>query len=355
MPNRFILILALAATCSGQAPNKYGCESPIDTNTIIEKLDAKWKRADPAYFKELQAKFADLVNKHAGDYWVHKSYIEAVGNLSSYVAYNDFVERYRTMHEDAPDDVRAAYLYAVALGKTKPDAALAILQNITVKAPDLAPAWLVAARLGSSPSMLRSFLKACPDSVDPKAVNLAATKLPPVEAAAYSSALRSRIHRGFEPHYMHILPALWQMEAKSSSPSGLETLRKNIEGDLDSIRKLDGVESTLSVGERYLRVLAHGLPLRMGPGMLAPKITRKIPPEYSEEAQKLKVEGSVALDIIVDWEGKPALVVVNQSLGYGLDEEAVRAVQHWQFIPATLNGTPVNVFATSEVLFRMRK
>ena len=44
---------------------------------------------------------------------------------------------------------------------------------------------------------------------------------------------------------------------------------------------------------------------------------------------------------------------MQKSLGYGLDEEAVRAVGSWRFKPATdASGKPVPVWTMVEVTFR---
>ena len=42
-----------------------------------------------------------------------------------------------------------------------------------------------------------------------------------------------------------------------------------------------------------------------------------------------------------------------RSLGMGLDEKAIEAVNKWKFKPGLKNGQPVNVIATIEVNFRL--
>jgi protein TonB len=48
----------------------------------------------------------------------------------------------------------------------------------------------------------------------------------------------------------------------------------------------------------------------------------------------------------------PQNVQVTKKLGYGLDEEAVAAVNQYRFKPAMQNGGPVPVKLTVEVNFR---
>ncbi|HEX4138000.1 MAG TPA: energy transducer TonB [Bryobacteraceae bacterium] len=92
---------------------------------------------------------------------------------------------------------------------------------------------------------------------------------------------------------------------------------------------------------------------KVGGGVSAPVPIYKPDPEYSEEARKAKYSGTVLLAVIVDVEGKARDIHVVKSLGMGLDEKAMEAVQKWKFKPAMKGGSPVNVHATIEVNFRL--
>jgi TonB family protein len=76
-------------------------------------------------------------------------------------------------------------------------------------------------------------------------------------------------------------------------------------------------------------------------------------PEYSEEARKAKYQGTVILAIVVDPSGHPRDVRVARSLGLGLDEKAIEAVQKWKFAPGVKDGVPVAVQVNVEVSFRL--
>ncbi len=76
-------------------------------------------------------------------------------------------------------------------------------------------------------------------------------------------------------------------------------------------------------------------------------------PEYSEEARKAHLEGSVILLIVVGADGNPRDPKVIRSLGLGLDEKAIAAITKWHFAPGTKNGEPVDVKAQIEVNFRL--
>jgi TonB family protein len=84
-----------------------------------------------------------------------------------------------------------------------------------------------------------------------------------------------------------------------------------------------------------------------------PRLISKIEPEYSDEARKVKLQGSVMLRIVVDEHGRAESIEVTHGLGLGLDERAVEAVRKWRFSPGTRGGRPVPTAALVEVTFRL--
>jgi TonB family protein len=91
----------------------------------------------------------------------------------------------------------------------------------------------------------------------------------------------------------------------------------------------------------------------LGNGTTPPSVLSKVDPEYSEEARKAKYSGSVVLSIVVNTDGKAEEIKVVKSLGMGLDEKAIEAVQKWRFIPGKNKGVAVKVRAQIEVNFRL--
>ena len=92
---------------------------------------------------------------------------------------------------------------------------------------------------------------------------------------------------------------------------------------------------------------------RIGGGVSAPAVVFKVEPEYSEEARKAKWQGTVLLSIVVDEKGNPRDIKVLRSLGLGLDQKAIEAVEKWRFKPGMKDGRPVAVSANVEVNFRL--
>ena len=84
-----------------------------------------------------------------------------------------------------------------------------------------------------------------------------------------------------------------------------------------------------------------------------PVLLSKTEPEYSEEARKARLTGTVVLHIVVDAQGLAKDITVSRSLGLGLDDRAIEAVKKWKFKPGRVNGKPAAVEAYVEVNFRL--
>jgi TonB family protein len=83
---------------------------------------------------------------------------------------------------------------------------------------------------------------------------------------------------------------------------------------------------------------------RPGNGVTAPTLLTQVRPNYTSEAMRLKIQGTVILDVVVGHDGVPSAIRVARSLDeHGLDVEAVRAVQQWRFTPGRIGETPVDV------------
>jgi periplasmic protein TonB len=84
-----------------------------------------------------------------------------------------------------------------------------------------------------------------------------------------------------------------------------------------------------------------------------PVLLWKIEPEYTDEARRAKIQGTVVLHIEVDTRGQAQNITVRQSLGLGLDERAIEAVRRWRFRPGYRNGKPWVASALVQVNFRL--
>lgn len=90
------------------------------------------------------------------------------------------------------------------------------------------------------------------------------------------------------------------------------------------------------------------------PGLVPPKLVKRVAPQYSKEGLEVGVQGISLYEIVIDEQGLPTTPRLLSPLGYGLDERAREAVEQWRFEPARLNGEPVRVYGRIEVGFRLR-
>lgn len=66
-------------------------------------------------------------------------------------------------------------------------------------------------------------------------------------------------------------------------------------------------------------------------------------PEYPRASLRRGEQGKVMLKVLVNPEGLPERVVVEQSSGFeALDKSALQAVKNWKFIPASSNNRPIS-------------
>jgi TonB family protein len=91
---------------------------------------------------------------------------------------------------------------------------------------------------------------------------------------------------------------------------------------------------------------------RVGPGVIAPKVLRKVEPTYSAQARAAGVQGTVVLELVVSELGRATDIVLVSPVGFGLDERAQHALAQWEFQPGTRDGRPVKTRAVVEVNFR---
>ena len=93
---------------------------------------------------------------------------------------------------------------------------------------------------------------------------------------------------------------------------------------------------------------------RLGPGVVAPTLLKQVRPTYTAEALRLKIQGTVVLEVVVGRDGIPLAIRVTRSLDPGgLDQEAITAVRGWRFTPGRVGDTPVDVLVTILLDFRI--
>ena len=85
-----------------------------------------------------------------------------------------------------------------------------------------------------------------------------------------------------------------------------------------------------------------------------PTLITQVRPNYTNDAMRRKIQGTVILEAVVGRDGIPLAIRVVRSLdAHGLDDEAVRAVQQWRFKPGRFGEMPVDVLVQIVLDFRI--
>jgi TonB family protein len=95
---------------------------------------------------------------------------------------------------------------------------------------------------------------------------------------------------------------------------------------------------------------------RPGSGVTTPRVLREVKPQYTSDAMRARVQGTVWVECVVQPTGVCTNIEIVRSLdqNFGLDQQAVRAASEWRFAPGTRLGEPVPVLVTIELTFTLR-
>jgi len=95
---------------------------------------------------------------------------------------------------------------------------------------------------------------------------------------------------------------------------------------------------------------------RPGSGVTVPRVLREVKPQYTADAMRAKVQGTVWVECIVMPDGNVGDAKIIRSLDsvFGLDQEAIKAARQWKFAPGTRFGQPVPVEIVIELQFSIR-
>jgi len=95
---------------------------------------------------------------------------------------------------------------------------------------------------------------------------------------------------------------------------------------------------------------------RPGNGVTLPRVLHEERPQYTSDAMRAKVQGTVLLECVVRVDGSVSDVQIVRSLDptFGLDQQAMAAARRWRFAPGTRMGEPVPVLITIELTFTLR-
>ena len=94
------------------------------------------------------------------------------------------------------------------------------------------------------------------------------------------------------------------------------------------------------------------------PGVTMPAVETAVRPQYTPEAIRERIQGSVWIECIVlptgRVDGDQISVSKSLDLEFGLDQQAVDAARQWTFKPGTRDGKAVAVSVTIELSFTLK-
>jgi TonB family protein len=95
-------------------------------------------------------------------------------------------------------------------------------------------------------------------------------------------------------------------------------------------------------------------PLKVSASEMAGNVVRKVPPIYPVAAKKARIQGTVELEAIIGKDGSVEHLEV-VSGPKELQESSLDAVRQWTYKPFLLNGDPVEVKTTINVIYSLAK
>jgi protein TonB len=83
------------------------------------------------------------------------------------------------------------------------------------------------------------------------------------------------------------------------------------------------------------------------------RLLSKPEPQYTEDARKNQISGTVALRVVFSSSGEVVQIRAVRTLPFGLTERAIAAARQIRFVPAMKGGHPVSVFMQLEYNFNL--
>jgi len=156
-------------------------------------------------------------------------------------------------------------------------------------------------------------------------------------------------------------PPVFSLDMESTVSGGDGPAVKAVEngGNMFADPKTPGTPGP-KVEERVAPQVGRGTdPTARGEGRIEPKpITpdRDVRPPYTDEAREREIEGQLRLRILIGADGKIEQIKVVKSLGYGMDEAAIKHIKaKWKFEPARNNGVPFATWIDVPITYELER
>ena len=112
-----------------------------------------------------------------------------------------------------------------------------------------------------------------------------------------------------------------------------------------------GVDSHGSADKQNAK---KGAPHSVPAGIMQENVISKVTPKYPPEAKTARIQGTVVLDAAIDKAGRVDSLKVVSGPGE-LQQSSLEAVRQWRYKPFLLNGKPIEVETTINVVYSLAK
>jgi len=152
-------------------------------------------------------------------------------------------------------------------------------------------------------------------------------------------------------------------------PKDVKIIKEEAEPDMSSVGMTGGVPGGVAGGSMggVLGGVIGGMggappppkpkltgPLKVGGNVQAARILNRVQPVYPPLARQTRISGTVRLHAIISKDGSIQQLEV-QSGHPLLQQNALDAVRQWRYQPTLLNGEPVEVDTTIDVIFSLNQ
>ncbi|MEO7146103.1 MAG: M56 family metallopeptidase [Bryobacteraceae bacterium] len=188
----------------------------------------------------------------------------------------------------------------------------------------------------------------------PGLFNAPPAKVKQIVLSGMPGAMRERLNTELPVHIGDLLTP----EVRAKLDAAVANIDEHLVANVHATP--DGAVVTIYLPERRMAVpmasVSPGAPLRIrvGGNVQAANLIEKIYPVYPPEAKQARVQGTVALSVVINKDG----TVANVDLISGdplLAPTAIDAVKQWIYRPTLLNGQPVEVSTQVNVNFTLSK
>ena len=182
---------------------------------------------------------------------------------------------------------------------------------------------------------------------------------PPPPAAVQVVKVRPQVH----------LMDAGKLMAPKVIPKEIKIIKEEAEPDMGAVGAVGGVPGGVAGGSMggVLGGVLGGVgtappppkpkptgPVRIGGNVQAAKLVNRITPIYPPLARQTRISGTVRLHAIISKDGtiQELTVISGHPL---LQQAALDAVRQWRYQPTLLNGEPVEVDTTIDVIFSLNQ